>query len=223
MTTEEVLESIIKVLEGDESVSEETITLQTETIRNSAQELLRGIMTLSEEVSADRMVAQVWVEINLKTTEVAQELRDRMSQGQSLSDGKATNARLLMSIRGDPRLAKGGVGIVIDGNRRHLISVGMKSIKNTNKQSILRARKIARLKAERGLLEFVEGTQIQVQEVLSTVITTKESGANTIGFVNEEFLEEIRARGSGILVDVQELGVWRYAQSLHLVLGLELE
>ena len=77
ITTDETFERIEKSLEtelaGEETFSMEAIETQTESIKNSAKALLKGVKVIEEIPYEDYI--EVWVGINLKTMKAADSLK----------------------------------------------------------------------------------------------------------------------------------------------------
>ena len=117
-----------------------------------------------------------------------------------------------------------GINILNVENNQYLISIERAKIKDvSNKLNILKARRSANIKAERQIMEFVHGTNVKIQEVLTieTKIINKKEKTNE--FFNENYYEEIKERGEGLISNIQELGAWYEKNFYYLVLGIKIK
>ena len=85
----------------------------------------------------------------------------------------AGNKDLKQIIMEDDSLSSGNVGFVSLDSKKYIVSVGVGDIKGKRKKAVLKARKVARANAERGLNEFINGVESQVLEEFISKITTK--------------------------------------------------
>ena len=76
----------------------------------------------------------------------------------------AGNKDLKQIIMEDESLSSGNVGFITVENKKYIVSVGVGDIKGKRKKAVLKARKVARANAERGLNEFINGVESQVLE-----------------------------------------------------------
>ena len=67
----------------------------------------------------------------------------------------AGNKDLKQIIMEDESLSSGNVGFITVENKKYIVSVGIGDIKGKGKKAVLKARKVARAIAERGLNEFI--------------------------------------------------------------------
>ena len=114
----------------------------------------------------------------------------------------------------DESLSSGNVGFVSLDSKKYIVSVGIGDIKGKGKKAVLKARKVARANAERGLNEFINGVESQVLEVFKSKITTRTvtKDGNVISETEEEteeYFEYIREKGVGLISGAETAGKWK--------------
>jgi hypothetical protein len=141
----------------------------------------------------------------------------------AVKTGITKDMLLLGEIRHNYSLIETGVSLIRIKGFQYLISIGNARIKNSSdKKMLLRARSAANIKAERGLMEFIHGTDIQIREVLTSKIMVSEQNGKIDEESNEDYFEEIKERGDGLIAEVQEIGSWHENQEYFLVLGVKI-
>ena len=128
----------------------------------------------------------------------------------------------------DESLSSGNVGFINLDNNKYIVSVGVGDIKGKGKKEILKARKVARANAERGLNEFINGVESQVYEEFISKITTKtvtkdgqvieETEEET-----EEYFEYIREKGVGLISGAETAGKWKSEDKTEYYYALSIE
>ena len=114
----------------------------------------------------------------------------------------------------DESLSSGNVGFVSLDNKKYIVSVGVGDIKGKGKKEVLKARKVARANAERGLNDFINGVRTEIKEELISKVTTKtitKDGevVSETEEETEEYFEYIREKGSGIISGAETAGKWK--------------
>lgn len=101
VTSEEVMNNIEKSTtstDGDQKqISRETISEYTETIRNSAEALLKGVITTKTDINKDEKYIQIEVGISPKTMSAADTLNNSLKKDNS---GDSGNGRKIESETG---------------------------------------------------------------------------------------------------------------------------
>ena len=128
----------------------------------------------------------------------------------------------------DDSLSSGNVGFVSLDSKKYIVSVGVGDIKGKRKKAVLKARKVARANAERGLNEFINGVESQVLEEFKSKITTKtvtqdgevieESEEET-----EEYFKYIREKGVGLISGAETAGKWKSEDKTEYYYALTIE
>ena len=140
----------------------------------------------------------------------------------------AGNKDLKQIIMEDESLSSGNVGFITLDNKKYIVSVGVGDIKGKGKKAVLKARKVARANAERGLNEFINGVESQVLEEFKSKITTKtvtkdgevieETEEET-----EEYYEYIREKGVGLISGAETAGKWKSKDKTEYYYALSIE
>ena len=140
----------------------------------------------------------------------------------------AGNKDLKQIIMEDESLSSGNVGFISLDSKKYIVSVGFGDIKGKGKKAVLKARKVARANAERGLNEFINGVESQVLEEFKSKITTKtvtqdgevieESEEET-----EEYFEYIREKGVGLISGAETAGKWKSEDKTEYYYALTIE
>ena len=125
-------------------------------------------------------------------------------------------------------LSSGNIGFISLDSKKYIVSVGVGDIKGKGKKAVLKARKVARANAERGLNEFINGVESQVLEKFISKITTKtvtkdgevieESEEET-----EEYFEYIREKGVGLISGAETAGKWKSEDKTEYYYALTIE
>ena len=143
-------------------------------------------------------------------------------------DSFAVNKNLKQIIMEDESLSSGNVGFISLDSKKYIVSVGIGDIKGKGKKAVLKARKVARANAERGLNEFINGVESQVLEEFKSKITTKtvtkdgevieETEEET-----EEYYEYIREKGVGLISGAETAGKWKSEDKTEYYYALSIE
>ena len=128
----------------------------------------------------------------------------------------------------DESLSSGNVGFVSLDSKKYIVSVGVGYIKGKGKKAVLKARKVARANAERGLNEFINGVESQVLEEFKSKITTRTvtKDGNVISETEEEteeYFEYIREKGVGLISGAETAGKWKSEDKTEYYYALSLE
>lgn len=106
VTSDEVMDNVEKTVtnttNGAKSVTRDTISNYTETIHNSAEALLKGVIALKTDVNKDEKYVQVEVGISDKTLNVADKL------GQALQRSNTNNPNAIGTSNAIPVGGEGG-------------------------------------------------------------------------------------------------------------------
>ena len=105
-------------------------------------------------------------------------------------------------------------GFIKHNNVCYLVSVGVSEIKANTIQAKVKAIKESRLKANKALMNFVHGTEIESEKTLKieeiTTMTVKDGKRTEMSTTEkEEYLELIRSKGSGIIKRTIDIGKWK--------------
>ena len=143
-------------------------------------------------------------------------------------DSFAGNKNLKQIIMEDESLSSGNVGFISLDDKKYIVSVGVGDIKGKGKKAVLKARKVARANAERGLNEFINGVESQVLEEFKSKVTTKtvtkdgevieETEEET-----EEYFEYIREKGAGLISGAETAGKWKSEDKTEYYYALTIE
>ena len=140
----------------------------------------------------------------------------------------AGNKDLKQIIMEDESLSSGNIGFVSLDSKKYIVSVGVGYIKGKGKKAVLKARKVARANAERGLNEFINGVESQVLEEFISKITTKtvtEDGEviEETEEETEEYFEYIREKGVGLISGAETAGKWKSEDKTEYYYALSIE
>ena len=143
-------------------------------------------------------------------------------------DSFAVNKNLKHIIMEDESLSSGNVGFISLDDKKYIVSVGVGDIKGKGKKAVLKARKVARANAERGLNEFINGVESQVLEEFKSKITTKtvtKDGevVSETEEETEEYFEYIREKGVGLISGAQTAGKWKNEDKTEYYYALSIE
>ena len=139
----------------------------------------------------------------------------------------AGNKDLKQIIMEDESLSSGNVGFITVENKKYIVSVGIGDIKGKGKKAVLKARKVARANAERGLNEFINGVESQVLEEFISKITTKTVTQDGVVIEEieetEEYFEYIREKGAGLISGAETAGKWKSEDKTEYYYALSIE
>ena len=140
----------------------------------------------------------------------------------------AGNKDLKQIIMEDESLSSGNIGFVSLDSKKYIVSVGVGDIKGKGKKAVLKARKVARANAERGLNEFINGVESQVLEEFISKITTKtvtKDGevVSETEEETEEYFEYIREKGVGLISGAETAGKWKSEDKTEYYYALTIE
>ena len=140
----------------------------------------------------------------------------------------AGNKDLKQIIMEDDSLSSGNVGFVSLDSKKYIVSVGVGDIKGKGKKAVLKARKVARANAERGLNEFINGVESQVLEEFISKITTKTVTQDGVVIEEteeetEEYYEYIREKGAGLISGAETAGKWKSEDKTEYYYALSIE
>ena len=140
----------------------------------------------------------------------------------------ALNKNLKQIIMEDESLSSGNVGFVSLDSKKYIVSVGVGDIKGKRKKAVLKARKVARANAERGLNEFINGVESQVLEEFISKITTKTVTQDGVVIEEseeetEEYFEYIREKGVGLISGAETAGKWKSEDKTEYYYALSIE
>ena len=143
-------------------------------------------------------------------------------------DVYAENKILKKTIMEDESLSSGNVGFVSLDSKKYIVSVGVGDIKGKGKKAVLKARKVARANAERGLNEFINGVESQVLEEFKSKITTRtitKDGevVSETEEETEEYFEYIREKGVGLISGAETAGKWKSEDKTEYYYALTIE
>ena len=143
-------------------------------------------------------------------------------------DSFAVNKNFKQIIMEDESLSSGNVGFVTLDNKKYIVSVGVGDIKGKGKKEVLKARKVARANAERGLNEFINGVESQVLEEFKSKITTRtitKDGevVSETEEETEEYFEYIREKGVGLISGAETAGKWKSEDKTEYYYALSIE
>ena len=143
-------------------------------------------------------------------------------------DSFAVNKNLKQIIMEDESLSSGNVGFISLDSKKYIVSVGIGDIKGKGKKAVLKARKVARANAERGLNEFINGVESQVLEEFKSKITTKtvtKDGevVSETEEETEEYFEYIREKGVGLISGAETAGKWKSEDKTEYYYALSIE
>ena len=143
-------------------------------------------------------------------------------------DSFAVNKNLKQIIMEDESLSSGNVGFVTLDDKKYIVSVGVGDIKGKGKKEVLKARKVARANAERGLNEFINGVESQVLEEFISKITTRtvtQDGevVSETEEETEEYFEYIREKGVGLISGAETAGKWKSEDKTEYYYALTIE
>ena len=105
-------------------------------------------------------------------------------------------------------------GFIKHNNVCYLVSVGVSEIKANTPQAKVKAIKESRLKANKALMNFVHGIEIESEKTLKieeiTTMAVKDGKKGEMSTTEkEEYLELIRSKGSGIIKRTIDIGKWK--------------
>ena len=142
-------------------------------------------------------------------------------------DVYAENKILKKTIMEDESLSSGNVGFVSLDSKKYIVSVGVGDIQGKGKKAVLKARKVARAIAERGLNEFINGVESQVLEEFISKITTKTVTQDGVVIEEieetEEYFEYIREKGAGLISGAETAGKWKSEDKTEYYYALSIE
>lgn len=114
------------------------------------------------------------------------------------------------AVAADPALPSGNAGLVIVNGNPYLVVVGASALVDRSPKSILRARRMSRLRAEEGFTRFVRGETIQTETTLQLRGTTQQTGGQPL-VERSEILSDIqRAYAQGYLPPTRTIDAWPY-------------
>jgi hypothetical protein len=117
---------------------------------------------------------------------------------------------LLKQIKNDPIISSGQTGILHVKGLAYLVSVGVAKIEKNTPEAKLKARKIARLIAEKELMLFIEGARIISDEKYSSeTVTHGKAGPKLIKEIDSRYINKIRQMGAGSIRSILEVGRWK--------------
>jgi hypothetical protein len=119
---------------------------------------------------------------------------------------------LFETVKAMPVL-QNSASIVVDEDKTYLVGVGRSTIHGKDAMAKIRAIKEAQMLANKTIMSFSYGTNVEIEEDLKTTKTTTTlvidgKVVNGNKKLEKKYLQRIRESGDGILVGLQELGKW---------------
>ena len=109
----------------------------------------------------------------------------------------------------------------------YLVSVGKSEIDGTaSPQSKMNAIEEATLQAQKGIMQFIQGTQVtSIQQLENKSVTIKTIKNGEVISIDKErtkqFLTTVHEEGSGALKKVKKIGRWRDESAYYVALALK--
>ena len=105
-------------------------------------------------------------------------------------------------------------GFIKHYNVCYLVSVGVSEIKANTPKAKVKAIKESRLKANKALMNFVHGTELESKKILKieeiTTMTIKDGKTSEMSVKEKkEYLELIKSKGSGVIKKTIDIGKWK--------------
>ena len=122
-------------------------------------------------------------------------------------------------VKNDSMLSNGITGFIQYNDKKYLIAVGIVGIDNSSIQEKINAIKSARVKAKVNLSNFINNTQVQSLEQLTSIVTVISNGDKYTRVSKEEYIEIIKEKGNGLLRDITDIGEWRIDKEYFYALG----
>jgi hypothetical protein len=122
---------------------------------------------------------------------------------------------LAKMVQEDKFLSSGQLGIISIGNQTYLVSVGQGDASAKTADAQVKAMKVARSNALSRLIKFIHGSQVTVEEQLTSVRTvTQDSVSPPTVQQKESWQSIIREQGAGLLRNLLEVAHWSSADGV---------
>jgi hypothetical protein len=123
------------------------------------------------------------------------------------------------AVAADPVLSSGSTGLVMVNSHPYLVAVGAGLLTDGSLKSVLRARRMSKLRAEEGFIRFVRGETVSTETTLQLRGTTQQAGGQSMAARSEALRDIQRAYAQGYLPPTKAIEAWQYDKStmLHVI------